>query len=154
MTSRRLPRTSAIQRPENLAILLRETLDATNDMAAARLAERGHSAVRPAHGAVLELLDDAGTTVSVLAERARMTKQSMAELVRHLEAHGYVVRVADPEDGRARLVQATDRGDEVLAIARETVAATEQLLIEALGPRRMSRLRDDLVAVRLAVDDR
>jgi DNA-binding MarR family transcriptional regulator len=36
------------------------------------------------------------TTVSLLAERAQMTKQAMAELVRHLETHGYVVRGTRP----------------------------------------------------------
>ena len=93
--SSRLPRTTARERPENLAILLREAFAALNDLALARLAERGHGAVRPAHGAVFQYLDDGGTTVSTLAERARMTKQSMAELVRHLEAHGYVERLPD-----------------------------------------------------------
>lgn len=39
-----------------------------------------------------------------------MTKQSVAELVRHLEAHGYVERVPNLKDRRAKLVQATDRG--------------------------------------------
>lgn len=53
---------------------------------------------------MFQYLDDAGTTVSVLAERAQITKQSMAELVRHLEVHGYVERVPDPKDGRAKLV--------------------------------------------------
>jgi DNA-binding MarR family transcriptional regulator len=150
----RLPKTTARARPENLAILLREAFEAMHDRSVARLAERGHSAVRPAHEAVLQYLDDAGTTVSVLAERARMTKQSMAELVRHLEAHGYVERIPDPEDRRAKLVRATDRGREVFAIAREFVVETEQRLTEALGARRMSRLRDDLDAVRHAVDQR
>ena len=117
--SRRLPKTTARERPENLAILLREAFVALNDLALARLAERGHSAVRPAHGAVFQYLDDAGTTVSVLAERAQMTKQSMAELVRHLETHGYVDRVPDPHDRRAKRVQATDRGRDVFAIVRE-----------------------------------
>jgi DNA-binding MarR family transcriptional regulator len=46
----------------------------------------------------------AGTTVSVLAERAQITKQSMAGLVRHLEQHGYVERRPDPRDRRAKLV--------------------------------------------------
>jgi DNA-binding MarR family transcriptional regulator len=149
--SSRLPRTTARERPENLAILLREAFVALNDLALARLAERGHSAVRPAHGAVFQYLDDAGTTVSVLAERARMTKQSMAELVRHLEAHGYVDRVPDPKDRRAKRVQATDRGRDVFAIVRELVQETEQQLVEALGAGRMSRLRDDLEAVRQTV---
>ena len=48
-----------------------------------------------------------------------MTKQAMAELVRHLEVHGYVVRVPDPGDRRAKLVRPTDRGREVIALAQE-----------------------------------
>ena len=119
--SSRLPKTTAREQPENLAVLLREAFTALNDQAVARLAERGHGAVRVAHGAVFQYLDDAGTTVTALAERAGMTKQSMGELVRHLEAHGYVERVPDPGDGRAKLVRATERGGEVYAIVREFV---------------------------------
>lgn len=106
-----------------------------------RLAEQGHPAVRPAHGAVFQFLDDAGTRVSVLARRAQMTKQSMAELVAHLEAHGYVERVADPGDGRAKLVRATDRGREVFAIAPVAMADVEARLDERLGAEKMRRLR-------------
>jgi DNA-binding MarR family transcriptional regulator len=148
--SSRLPRTTARDRPENLAVLLREAFVALNDLAIARLAERGHSAVRPAHGAVFQYLDDAGTTVSVLAERAQMTKQSMAELVRHLEAHGYVERLPDPTDRRAKLVRATDRGRDVFAIVREFVVETEERLVAVLGAARVGRLRDDLESVRRA----
>lgn len=151
--SSRLPRTSARERPENLAILLREAFVALNDLALERLAERGHAAVRPAHGTVFQYLDDDGTTVSVLAERAQMTKQSMAELVRHLEAHGYVERAPDPADRRAKLVKATDRGRAAFAIAREFVVETEARLNELLGVERMSRLRDDLEAVRRTVGE-
>jgi DNA-binding MarR family transcriptional regulator len=149
--SNRLPRTTARERPENLGILLREAFVALNDQALARLAERGHAAVRPAHAAVFQYLDDAGTTVSVLAERAQMTKQSMAELVRHLEGHGYVERVPDPGDRRAQLVQATERGRAVFAIVRAFVVETEERLNEVLGASRMSRLREDLEALRRAV---
>ena len=39
-------------------------------------------------------------------ERAQITKQSMAELVLHLERLGYVERVPDPSDRRAKLVRA------------------------------------------------
>ena len=91
-----------------------------------RLAALGHPEVRAAHGAVFEFLDDAGTRVSVLADRARMTKQSMTELVAHLERHGYVERVPDPADGRAKLVRATDRGREVYAIARDAMRDVEE----------------------------
>jgi DNA-binding MarR family transcriptional regulator len=139
--STRLPDTSARRAPENLAILLREPFRAMNDELLGRLAERGHPEVRASHGMVFQYLDDPGTRVSVLAERAQMTKQSMAELVAHLERHGYVERVPDPGDGRAKLVRATARGREIFAIARETVADVEARLDARLGAAKVRRLR-------------
>jgi hypothetical protein len=64
---------------------MREAFVALNDLVIGRLAEQGHGQVRAAHGAVFQYLDDTGTTVSLLAERAQITKQAMAELVQHLE---------------------------------------------------------------------
>ena len=48
-----------------------------------------------------------GSRVSDLAAQARITKQSAAFLIEQLEAAGYVQRVPDPTDGRARLVRLT-----------------------------------------------
>lgn len=141
MSKSRLPQTTARERPENLAILLREPFRAMNEALVARLAARGHPEVRAPHGAVLQYLDDAGTRVSVLAERAQMTKQSMAQLVAHLEAHGYVERVPDPADGRAKLIRATARGRDVFAVARELVAEVDARLEARLGRAKLERLR-------------
>ena len=146
--ARRLPQLSGAERPANLVVLLREAYVALNDVVFTRLAERGHGAVRPAHGAVFQYLDDTGTTVSTLAERARMTKQAMAELVRHLEAHDYVVRVPDPDDGRAKLVLPTERGRDVVAVAQALAPALEERLAGLLGAERTQALRADLDAVR------
>ncbi len=140
--SSRLPQTSARRSPENLAILLREPFRVGTAVLHQRLAERGHPDVRPPHGNVLQFLDDAGTRVSELADRAGMTKQSMGELVAHLERHGYVERVPDPRDRRAKLVRATPRGGEVYAIARQVVAELEEQWTERLGRAKMRRLRE------------
>ena len=141
MPAPRLPRTTARDRPENLAILLREPFRDATGRLHERLVERGHPEVRPPHGDVLQYLDDAGTQVAELARRARVAKQSMAELVSHLERHGYVERVPDPGDRRAKLVRATARGREVYAIAREVVAEVEAEWTAALGAARMRQLR-------------
>jgi hypothetical protein len=53
------------------------------------------------------------------------SKQAMAQLVAHLEEHGYVERVPDPHDRRAKLVRTTERGREVFAIARAFLADVE-----------------------------
>jgi DNA-binding MarR family transcriptional regulator len=146
--SRRLPTLAGRERPANLAVLMRESFVALNDVVLRRLAEAGHDAVRPAHAAVFQYLDDTGTTVSLLAERAQMTKQAMAELVRHLEDRGYVVRVPDPSDRRAKLVVPTGRGRDVVALAQGVVPQIEQRVAELLGADRTETLRADLQAIR------
>jgi len=151
--SSHLPDTSARGAPENLAILLREPFVVMSDGLVERLAARGHPEVRYAHGAVFQFLDDAGTRVSELAARARITKQSMAELVAHLERHGHVERVPDPGDGRAKLVRATARGRKVFAIAREAMAEVDARLDAELGPARVRELRALLEAAHAALRD-
>jgi DNA-binding MarR family transcriptional regulator len=128
-------------------VKLRDTFVALNDLAIARLAERGHPAIRPAHAAVFQYLDDSGTTVSMLAERAQMTKQAMAELVQRLETLGYVVRIADPSDRRAKLVTPTESGAEVITIAQEFAAELEHRLADVLGAPRFAALQRDLEAI-------
>src|ERR671925_683342 len=127
--------------PANLAILFREPFRVGNEVLHRRFAERGHPEIRPAHGNVMQFLDADGTRVSVLAQRAQITKQSMAELVEHLERLGYVERVPDPNDRRAKLVRATARGNELYAIAREVVAELEAEWTKRLGKTKMGRLR-------------
>jgi DNA-binding MarR family transcriptional regulator len=140
MSSAAQPKFSRSQ-PKSLAILLREPFRAGTEVLHRRFAERGHPEIRPPHGHVMQFLDDDGTRVSVLAERAHMTKQSMAELVHHLERLGYVERVPDPSDRRAKLVRATPRGKQLYVIAREVVAEIEAEWTRRLGKVKMRQLR-------------
>ena len=139
--SSHLPDTSARRSPENLAILLREPFRIGSELLHERFAERGHPDVRTPHGNVFQYLDDGGTRVSVLAQRAQITKQSMAELVAHLERHGYVERVPDPADRRAKLVRTTRKGTQLYKIARDVVAEIEEDWTRRLGQAKMRQLR-------------
>jgi DNA-binding MarR family transcriptional regulator len=146
-SGRARPQADGRERPVNLVVLLREAFIALNGLAIDRLAERGHAEVRSAHGAVFQYLDDTGTTVSTLADRAQMTKQAMAELVLHLENHGYVTRTPDPRDRRAKLVTPTARGREVMSIAQGIVPELEERLSQLLGRDRVQCLRTDLETI-------
>ena len=99
-----------------------------------RLWSAGYEDLRLAHSRIFENLGDEGATVTVLAQRAQMTKQSMGELVIDLERLGYVERRTDPSDRRAKLVVLTSKGsaaiqaafsalDELRALAEQTVGA-------------------------------
>jgi DNA-binding MarR family transcriptional regulator len=109
------------------------------------LAERGWSDVRPGHLAVFLHVDRrSGTRLTELARRGRITKQGMMLLVDDLESRGYVRRVDDPTDGRAKVVRLTARGRRAAADARRAVQATEVRLRKELGERRAEALRESL----------
>jgi len=65
---------------------------------------------RPAHSGVFAHIDLDGTRLTDLANRANMTPQAMGELVDDLERLGYVRRVPDPGDRRAKLIVPTEVG--------------------------------------------
>jgi len=142
--ARDLPQRAENPFTTNTAVLLREAFVTLNGLVVPRLAARGFPDVRPAHNAVFQYLDAEGTTVSTLAERAEMTKQAMGELVAHLEERGYVDRVPDPADRRAKLVRPTAKGRKVYAVVRELIPELEQQLVEVLGATRVQQLRRDL----------
>src|SRR4030088_3742510 len=99
----------------------------------AALAAEGFADYRPTHESVFQWLGPNGDRVSDLAQHAGMTRQAMAELVDYLEATGYVERIPDPSDGRAVLVQRTDRGWMVNRTARRVVEETQAEWARALG---------------------
>ncbi len=114
----------------------------------ALLEERGYPDIRAGHAAVFLHIDRrAGTRLTELARRARMTKQGMMLLVDDLEGHGYVRRVADPEDGRAKVVKLTAHGRRCAAESRRAAQALETQTRRLLGDRRYDTLREALEEV-------
>ena len=105
-----------------------------------------------AQGRLAMGIDPEGTRLTVLADRAHVAKQTATALVDNLERSGYVERVPDPLDGRARLVRITARGREVIPVARANEQAIEQEWTAYLGPRRMRQLREALELLRVVTD--
>ncbi len=114
------------QRVVTLIALLRRTSQLMVDEITARLEAAGFSDVPPAYHPIFENIDPEGTRLTVLAARARLTHQSMGEVVAELQRRGYVERIADPSDGRARLVRLTDRGRDLVRSAIREIAAIER----------------------------
>jgi DNA-binding MarR family transcriptional regulator len=104
----------------------------------------GYGDVRPAHYAIFRYLDDEGSRVTELADAAGMTKQSMGELVDHLERHGYVERRPDPRDGRAKIVVFTEKGRRGIEAAAERMAEIEGELTRWMGDERLEELTGSL----------
>lgn len=129
----------------DLGRLLLEAHRALGAELVASLAERGYPDARPGHAAVFLHIDRrSGTRLTELARRARMTKQGMMLLVDDLEQRGYVRRVPDPLDARAKVVRLTARGRRYVSEARRTTAALEARARRELGDRRYETLRGAL----------
>lgn len=88
------------------------------------LAERGFDDVRPMHGFAFARLSGSPATTAQLAEHLGITKQATSELVQHLVDRGYLNRVADPHDRRARLLVLTDHGQACTRAAERAASAT------------------------------
>lgn len=114
---------------------------AMNELVSERLAERGFEDLRPAHGAIGQLIVDRGSRVTELAELAQVTKPTVVYLVNDLERQGYVERVPDPADGRAKLIRLTERGARAQHEGRKIVAEIEKDWSRALGAEELADLR-------------
>lgn len=105
------------------------------------LERTGFSEVRASHSVVFRYILPEGSRVTELAERAGMTKQSMASLVDHLEKNGYVRIQPDPVDGRAKRVILTRRGEKVQKEALRLSRKVEQHWARLVGKTQMTTLR-------------
>jgi DNA-binding MarR family transcriptional regulator len=72
----------------------------------------------------------------------------MAEFVRYLEGRGYVERVPDPTDGRARLVRLTPRGRDAALAAHAVFTGVEERWKRTLGAQRYKQLKQMLAELR------
>lgn len=134
---------SATSPGAHLAHLLTDVKEAVIGELYLRLNEHGYDDIRPAHGCVFRFLDlDRGSRLTELAERAGMTKQAVGELVTDLQALGYVERLPDPLDGRAKIVRLTERGRASHRAAQEAFAAIEAGWVERFGEPRVAELRE------------
>jgi DNA-binding MarR family transcriptional regulator len=127
--------------------LLGEAYADFGDELAKRVDAAGFTDIRPGHGCVFGTIDPHGSRLTDLAERARMTKQSVGEATSDLEKRGYVERVPDPNDGRAKIIRLTERGREAQAIGRGLIDELEREWAERHGEDRVAMLREALEAI-------
>jgi DNA-binding MarR family transcriptional regulator len=85
-----------------------------------------------------------GVRPSQLADRAGITKQSVNDLLGHLEQHGYLGRVPDAADGRARVIRLTPKGRRLEQTIYAEAGAAQLRIAEILGPRRFAQLHGSL----------
>jgi len=111
-------------------------------------AERGFGEVRPSYGSVLlPLFEDDGLRMGQIAQRARLSKQTMTTMVRLCERDGLVERERDPNDARAFRIQLTQRAKDFKPVAQEILRELDTKVLATLGERQRSALARALKGV-------
>lgn len=123
--------------------LLRNPYEAMLTRLHAGLAAAGYADSYPSWGTnVFYCLQEGGLRLTELAERTHTTKQAMLYTVNRLEEAGYVERVPDPVDGRAKVIRLTQRGWELRRVADALVAGMEEECVRRLGEQKMRQFGD------------
>jgi DNA-binding MarR family transcriptional regulator len=101
----------------------------------------GYDDVNPAHVGLFGYPGLDQQRPSELANRLQITRQSVNDLLGHLEHHGYLTREPDLNDGRARIVELTPKGHQLQGVIHGRARTAEQLMAVTLGARRFTELR-------------
>lgn len=129
-------------RQQNIGRLFQRAARAYSELALEKLRALGrYDGLTLFHTALISNLDIEGTRISLLAERAGVSKQAMGQLVDELESDGFVVRVPDPSDKRATLIKFTERGWQFLQDAYQVKLDIEATYATILGEEQFATLR-------------
>jgi len=112
----------------------------------------GYDDITLAQARVAARIADGGSRLTDLAAAAQVTKQTAGALVDQLERGGYVERVVDPTDARAKLVRFAARGRAVLEVALEVEQEVLAEWTAHLGAARMKELWASLAKLREITD--
>ncbi len=135
----------------DLATLMFVSYRAMDERVRQAMRDAGYD-VTVAQARLAQRIAEDGTRLTELADRAEVTKQTASLLVAALEREGFVERVPDPDDGRARLIRLSSRGREAAQRAMEVVIGVEREWTEHLGPELADCLREALVRLREVTD--
>jgi MarR family transcriptional regulator, lower aerobic nicotinate degradation pathway regulator len=133
---------------ENVGYLLAKASQRWNELLYERFRREGFKEVRPSYGSIiLPLFEEDGLRMGELAERARLSKQTMTTMIRLVERDGLVRRQRDPEDRRAFRIYLTARARNFRPVAESVLRELDELVEERLSQAEFSRLKTSLQEV-------
>jgi DNA-binding MarR family transcriptional regulator len=148
MSSSHSPDPSVVAAKDMLiGALLRVPAQAIHRRIINELNTAGFKELRVPHMAVLQFPGPDGARPGLLAERAGISKQALNQLLRSLEALGYLSRSDAPDEGRARIVRLTKRGRAAYAKIHDILRDIEREWDAELGPKHFTQLKELLLRV-------
>jgi DNA-binding MarR family transcriptional regulator len=132
------------ERSPYVGALLRVVWQWVRDQMYAGVVAAGYDDLNAAHIGLWRYPGLEGVRPSQLADQVGITKQSVNDLLAHLEQHGYLLRVPDSADGRARVIRLTPKGRSLEHTIYAQAGAAELRIAGILGPQRFAQLHSSL----------
>ncbi|MFE0821584.1 MarR family winged helix-turn-helix transcriptional regulator [Streptomyces sp. NPDC058847] len=130
----------------NLPQLLGEARRWFEEGLSAAMEAAGATPVSATQAQLFAVLDDQGTTVSELARRMSVTRQTVHQAVHGLVAAGLLEQVPHPASARQRLIRRTQEGENAHRQAGVILERLEEQLAERIGREAVDFLRAALEA--------
>ena len=105
----------------------------------------GYDDLQPVHVLLFRYPTIANLRPGQLAEEVGLSKQAINDLLRQLEAKGYIALQPDPSDRRARRITLTPRGKQLMEYVRATAHDIAEDWERAVGRRRFDAVRKTLL---------
>jgi DNA-binding MarR family transcriptional regulator len=113
----------------------------------AYLTANGFADLGRSYGYVIRIVAHQPVTINELAVAMGVTKQAAAQVVADMDDRGYLRRVPDPDDHRAKRLHLTDRGSQLLNRAHAFHARYERDAARAMGEEQLRTTRSVLTAL-------
>ena len=132
---------------------LRVAWEWVRDQMYAGVVAAGYDDLNAAHVGLWRYPGLDGLRPSQLADQAGVTKQSVNDLLGLLERQGYLERIPDSADGRARVIRLTSKGRRLEQTIHAEAQSAQLRIAEILGPRRFAQLHSSLELLAEATKD-
>lgn len=119
-----------------------------------RASNGGAALTTGSSSALWTIVNNSPLRLSDIADRESVAAPTMSRVVAALENDGYVRRIVDPDDGRARLFSATPAGVELITNASSRKAQTLSAAVDKLSDADRTRVYEglDILARALTAD--
>jgi DNA-binding MarR family transcriptional regulator len=117
------------------------------DQAYAQVRANGYEDVGRFHVGMFRANIPDGLRPTEVAELLGITKQSVNQAVRDLEAGAYLRLEPDPSDGRARVIRLTAKGHRLHDLVHTVAVSFEQAIARQLGTRRFADFKKALAEI-------
>ncbi len=136
--------TSNHNRAANLRQCLLRASRCVNVIIVERLHQRGFTELRSTHTALLSNLDLEGSSLTLVSQRAGITKQAMGRLADELVKLKYVTRTLNDNDKRSVIIEFTPSGLELMNYSFRIMEELENRCEHRLGGNRFKKLLSSL----------